>query len=94
MTTDVGADGRTGIQQWRDGGRLTAGGMTWTAPGMQTLYDTVRAAGANNVVLVDGTGWAANLLPAGRIRLTAPTSRTPSMPTPTRRRPGRLPGDP
>jgi hypothetical protein len=31
---------------------------------MQALYAAVRAAGANNVVLVDGTNWAANLLPA------------------------------
>jgi hypothetical protein len=59
---DVEPDGHTGAQTWHDGGVLSAGGWTWTAPGMQELYDAVRATGANNVVLVDGTAWSSNLV--------------------------------
>ena len=62
---DIEPDGHTGAQTWRDGGQLQAGTATWYSPGMQALYDTVRASGANNLVLIDGTGWASNLLTAG-----------------------------
>lgn len=49
---------------WRDGGvATTAGGVSYTAVGMQSLLDTVRATGAKNLVLVGGTGWA-SLLPS------------------------------
>jgi hypothetical protein len=64
--TDVEPGGLTGAQVWRDGGTLTAGTDTWTAPGMQQLADTVRATGADNLILVDGTDYAGSLLPAER----------------------------
>lgn len=43
---------------WRNGGDSGEG---YQAVGMQTLYDTVRAAGANNLVLVGGVDWAFDL---------------------------------
>jgi hypothetical protein len=62
--TTIEPDGHTGLQTWRDGGVMSAGSWTWTAPGMQELYNAVRATGATNVVLIDGTAWSSNLLPA------------------------------
>ena len=32
--------------------------MTYTAAGMKELYDAVRGTGANNLVFIDGNGWA------------------------------------
>lgn len=49
---------------WRDGG-MVAGFHT---PGMQAMYDTVRAAGATNLVFVSGPSWANDL----RVTATAP----------------------
>ena len=57
---------------WKNGGpveerrRVGAGQGTFTpvkyeAPGMQTLLDTIRATGANNVVVVGGLDWAYDL---------------------------------
>jgi aryl-phospho-beta-D-glucosidase BglC (GH1 family) len=55
---------------WLSGGcQVTAstGGSPWSGPpsyravGMQTLYDTVRATGAGNLVLVSGLDWAYDL---------------------------------
>ncbi len=43
---------------WRDGGVTSEG---WTAVGMQTLVDGIRAVGASNVVLIGGTNWAFDL---------------------------------
>lgn len=43
---------------WRNGGQVTSGGVTWTATGMQTMYDAVRATGATNLVLASGNSWA------------------------------------
>ncbi len=50
---------------WKSGG--TAGGFQ--VAGMQQLYDTVRAAGAENLVLIGGLEWAADLsgVPDNRI---------------------------
>jgi hypothetical protein len=56
---------------WRNGGTVTYGpngGKSYTAVGMQTLYNTVRATGATNVVFVSGTGWASD----PRVHLTNP----------------------
>ncbi len=61
--SDPELGGRTGAQVWRDGGKVTAAGATWTAPGMQQLLDRVRSRGAWNPVLIDGTGWAGDLTP-------------------------------
>jgi hypothetical protein len=44
---------------WRDGG--TCSGMTFQAAGMQELVDSVRAAGATNVIMVGGIEYAADL---------------------------------
>ena len=57
---------------WKNGGeveetrRVGAGQGTFTpvryqAPGMQTLLDTIRKSGANNVVVVGGLDWAYDL---------------------------------
>jgi hypothetical protein len=43
---------------WHNGGSVTSSGITYTAVGMQKLYDTVRATGATNLVFASGTGWA------------------------------------
>jgi endoglucanase len=52
---------------WNAGGDTGAG---WQAVGMQTLYNTVRATGANNLVLIGGLNWAYDLsgVPANRIQ--------------------------
>jgi endoglucanase len=51
---------------WRNGGPTFEG---WTAVGMQQLYDTVRATGAENIVVIGGLNWAYDLsgVPANRI---------------------------
>ena len=53
---------------WRFGGTTPEG---WQAAGMQQLYDTVRATGAQNLVLIGGLNWAYDLalagLPANRV---------------------------
>ena len=43
---------------WQNGGGTSQG---WTAVGMQQLYDAVRAAGADNIVIAGGLGWAFDL---------------------------------
>jgi hypothetical protein len=45
---------------WRDGCTVNDGG-TWRAVGMQRLVDTVRGAGATNVIMVGGLGWSGDL---------------------------------
>jgi hypothetical protein len=45
---------------WKNGGTVTSGGVTYTAPGMQKLYNTVRGTGADNLVFASGNGWANN----------------------------------
>src|SRR5213083_1966091 len=44
---------------WRDGG--TCSGMSFQAAGMQELVDSVRSAGATNVIMVGGVQYAATL---------------------------------
>src|SRR5206468_5653323 len=39
---------------WRNGGTATYKSVSFKAAGMQQLYDTVRAAGANNLVSISG----------------------------------------
>lgn len=52
--------------QWLNGGLLTdSDGVTWQAAGMQQLYNTVRATGAQNLVFVSGNWWANDAPPAG-----------------------------
>ncbi len=48
-------------QVWLSGGTPSAG--NYQAVGMQTLYNTVRATGALNLVLIGGTTWAYDLTP-------------------------------
>jgi aryl-phospho-beta-D-glucosidase BglC (GH1 family) len=52
---------------WLSGGMTSEG---WTAAGMQQLYDAIRAAGADNLVIAGGLEWAYNLagLPQYRIQ--------------------------
>jgi endoglucanase len=45
-------------QVWKSGGLTSAG---FRAAGMQQLYDAVRAAGADNLVLIGGLDWAYDL---------------------------------
>ncbi len=45
---------------WLNGGQANSY-MNFTAAGMQELYDTVRGAGAENLVVVTGDGWGSNL---------------------------------
>jgi hypothetical protein len=51
---------------WKSGGATSAG---WTAAGMQQMYDAVRAAGADNIVVIGGLDWAFDLskIPSNRI---------------------------
>lgn len=51
-----GVDGQT----WLSGGSVTWRGIRYTAAGMQQLYDAVRSAGSQAVVLVSGLGWASS----------------------------------
>jgi endoglucanase len=58
---------------WLNGGDTGAdgaGGATFTAVGMQKLYDTVRATGAENLVLIGGLDWAYDLsgVPTNRVQ--------------------------
>jgi len=46
---------------WRHGGNVEEDGRTYHSPGMQVLYDTVRATGAKNVVMVAGLDWGYDL---------------------------------
>jgi hypothetical protein len=54
---------------WLRGGPVTANGVSYTAIGMQQMYDTVRNAGAQNLVVVSGNDWA-NRLPTLRVKGT------------------------
>jgi len=45
---------------WRDGGTTTTNGVTYTTPGMQRLYATIRGTGATNLVMASGTNWASD----------------------------------
>jgi hypothetical protein len=44
--------------QWQQGGTYTYYGRSWHLPGMQQLYDTVRATGATNLVFIEGQKFA------------------------------------
>ncbi len=48
---------------WRDGGQVRYGAISYTAAGMQEMYDTVRATGAQNLVFVSGDRWGADPSP-------------------------------
>jgi endoglucanase len=53
---------------WRDGGCTVVSstpGVTYTAVGMQQLFDAVRGLGAGNLVLVGGLDWAYDLSGVG-----------------------------
>jgi endoglucanase len=45
---------------WRNGGTVTSGGVTYTAPGMQQLYAAVRGTGATNLITASGPNWASS----------------------------------
>jgi len=45
---------------WRNGGTTTTNGVTYTAAGMQQLYNAVRGTGATNLVMASGTNWASD----------------------------------
>jgi hypothetical protein len=46
---------------WLRGGLVTEGNSSFRAAGMQTMYDAVRATGAQNVVITSGNGWAGRI---------------------------------
>jgi len=50
---------------WRNGGTATYKSVSFKAAGMQQLYDTVRAAGANNLVSISGNDYGSR--PASRL---------------------------
>jgi hypothetical protein len=43
---------------WHSGGTVYSSGVSYTAAGMQQLYDAVRGTGATNLVFASGSGWA------------------------------------
>lgn len=45
---------------WRNGGMVLSGGARYQSPGMQALYDAIRASGASNLVFASGPNWAAS----------------------------------
>jgi hypothetical protein len=45
---------------WENGGTVTEGSTQYHTPGMQALINTVRATGANNIVVAGGLSWSAN----------------------------------
>jgi hypothetical protein len=47
-----------GWQCWRDGGSACAPGLSYPVAGMQTLVNTVRATGADNVIMLGGLTWS------------------------------------
>jgi hypothetical protein len=51
---------------WKSGGKTSAG---WTAAGMQQLYDAVRAAGADNLVIAGGVDYAYDLTGVPQYRI-------------------------
>jgi endoglucanase len=46
---------------WKNGGSVTDKGITYHAPGMQPLVQTVRDAGAKNICIVGGLEWGYDL---------------------------------
>jgi hypothetical protein len=58
---------------WRDGG--TCAGLSYQAAGMQQLVDTVRAAGATNVITIPGIGYASVLDQWGAYEPTDPAGQ-------------------
>jgi endoglucanase len=46
---------------WQNGGMTSDDRGSYQAVGMQKLYDTVRATGAHNLVIIGGTNWAFDL---------------------------------
>jgi len=64
--------GITSWPSWRNGGTAQTDG-SYNSPGMQGLLTTVRATGANNVVVAGGLDWAFNLtgVPANALTDTA-----------------------
>src|SRR5438477_5861776 len=51
---------------WQNGGATPEG---WTAAGMQQLYDAVRAADAENLVVIGGLNWAFDLSGVPKYRI-------------------------
>jgi hypothetical protein len=52
----------TGQVLWQVGGTNTQKGMTWNEPGAQQIVNTIRAAGSNNVIMVQTFSWGENLV--------------------------------
>lgn len=47
---------------WLNGGTVTVDNITWNAPGVQQIVDQIRADGAGNLVLAEGSSWGENLV--------------------------------
>ena len=56
---------------WRDGGTVVSSGVTYATPGMQRLYDAVRATGASNLVFASGPNWASTFPASAPLRHTS-----------------------
>jgi hypothetical protein len=74
--------------QWLNGGTISCNANhagcpdatpTWTAAGMQEMYNAIRATGATNIVMVDGQDWA-NRTPPALISSSASTTRATDYP--------------
>ena len=46
---------------WRNGGTVNDNGQQYHTPGIQSMVNTVRQGGANNVIIVGGLDWAFDL---------------------------------
>ena len=47
--------------EWRNGGSITEGNVTYSSPGMQGLINTIRGTGAQNIVAPEGLDWGSDL---------------------------------
>jgi endoglucanase len=101
VATRFGADGRVqfelynephqvSFELWKNGGLTQEG---WQAVGMQTLYDAIRATGAENLVIVGGLDWAYDLSVVASQRITGHNIAYATHPYSDPANPGRPPED-
>ena len=61
ISWDAWLNGGDVVDNYYDSSTKQAQTVTFTAVGMQQLYDTVRSTGAKNIVIAGGIGWAYDL---------------------------------
>ena len=64
--------GAAAWQCWLNGGSACSPGISYTVAGMQTLVNTVRAAGANNVIMLGGLYVRERPDPVAQVRAQGP----------------------